>query len=146
MSRQNDESIHTLNSFLRGERSAVATYKKALAHVKEERIRRELEALERDHEARVEAISAKVRSLGGEPAEGSGVWGAFASLVQTGADALGDKAAVQALEQGEDHGLADYKRDMKQLHGEALNFARLQLLAAQQASHDRCSKLKKTLH
>lgn len=142
---RNDE-VSTLNGFLRGERSAVATYKKALGHVKEERIRRELEALEKDHEARVEAIAEQIRRMGGAPAEGSGLWGAFASLVQTGADALGDKAAVQALEQGEDHGLADYRRDVDQLHGEARRFARVQLLPAQQASHDRLSRLKKTLH
>ena len=52
----------------------------------------------------------------------------------------------QALEQGEDHGLADYKRDADQLHGELRRFARMQLLPAQQRTHDRMSKLKKTLH
>ena len=146
MSRADTESVETLNSFLRGEISAVETYKKALDHVKEARLRAELEELERDHETRVAALRERIERLGGQPDEGSGIWGTFAEAVQTGADALGDKAAIQALEQGEDHGLADYKRDVDHLHGEARRFARMELLPAQQRSHDRLSKLKKTIH
>jgi uncharacterized protein (TIGR02284 family) len=146
MSRADTESVQTLNSFLRGEISAVETYKKALDHVKEARLRAELEELERDHETRVAALRERIERLGGQPDEGSGVWGTFAEVVQAGADTLGDKAAIQALEQGEDHGLADYKRDVDHLHGEARRFARMELLPAQQRTHDRLSKLKKTIH
>jgi uncharacterized protein (TIGR02284 family) len=146
MSRADTESVETLNSFLRGEISAVETYKKALDHVKEARLRSELEELERDHEARVAALRERIERLGGQPTESSGVWGTLTELMQAGADALGEKAAIQALEQGEDHGLADYRRDVDQLHGEARRFARMELLPAQQRSHDRLSKLKKTLH
>lgn len=140
------QELQTLNSFLRGEISAVETYKQALDHVKDARLRSELEELERDHEQRVEAIKEHIARLGGRPADSSGIWGTFAQAVQAGADAFGEKAAIHALEQGEDHGLADYKRDADQLHGELRRFARMQLLPAQQRTHDRLSKLKKTLH
>ena len=63
-----------------------------------------------------------------------------------GADVLGDKTAIQALEEGEDHGLADYQRDLDKTHGEARRFVRMQLLPAQKRTHERMSRLKRTLH
>lgn len=141
-----DKSVDTLNSFLRGEISAVETYRQAIGHVTDERTRSLLEDCQKDHEQRVAAIRERVEKLGGKPAEGSGPWGVFAKLVQAGADTLGEKTAIQALEEGEDHGLADYQRDMDQLHGEARRFARMELLPAQKRTHERLSRLKRTLH
>lgn len=142
----NTADVETLNSFLRGELSAVETYRQALGHVSTDRLREPLQDCLTDHEQRVEAIRDRISKLGGKPAEGSGVWGAFAKIVQAGADALGEQAAVQALEQGEDHGLADYQRDMDKTHGDARRFVRMELLPAQKRTHDRMSRLKKTLH
>ncbi|RKI09608.1 DUF2383 domain-containing protein [Corallococcus sp. AB030] len=140
--------IETLNSFLRGELSAVETYRQASKHIKSDLARTEVDACLHDHEARVDAIKERIEKLGGNPAESSGVWGVFAKVVQGGADLLGEKAAIDALEQGEDHGLADYTRDVGKLHGEARSFARQQLLPAQKQTHDRLSRLKHnpTLH
>lgn len=138
--------VETLNSFLRGEISAVETYRQAIGHVSDDRIRSQLEDCLHDHEHRVEAIRERVEKLGGTPVEGSGVWGTFAKLVQGGADLLGQKSAIQALEEGEDHGLADYQRDMDKTHGEARRFVRMELLPAQKRTHERLSRLKRTLH
>jgi uncharacterized protein (TIGR02284 family) len=138
--------LETLNSFLRGEISAVETYRQAIGHVSDTRFRTELEDCLQDHEQRVASLRERVTKLGGQPAEGSGVWGAFAKLVQAGADVLGEKTAIQALEQGEDHGLADYERDLDKTHGEARRFVRMELLPAQKRTHGRMSRLKKTLH
>lgn len=142
----NTSDVETLNSFLRGEISAVETYRQAIGHVSDERIRSQLEDCLHDHEHRVEAIRDRVEKLGGKPVEGSGIWGAFAKLVQGGADLLGEKTAIQALEEGEDHGLADYQRDMDKTHGEARRFVRMELLPSQKRTHERMSRLKKTLH
>jgi uncharacterized protein (TIGR02284 family) len=142
----NTTDVETLNSFLRGEISAVETYRQAIGHVSDERIRSQLEDCLHDHEHRVEALRERVEKLGGKPAEGSGIWGTFAKLVQGGADLLGEKTAIQALEEGEDHGLADYQRDMDKTHGEARRFVRMELLPAQKRTHERMSRLKKTLH
>ncbi len=143
---QTDKSVDALNSFLRGEISAVETYRQAIGHVTDERTRALLEECQRDHEHRVEAIRERIEKLGGLPAEGSGPWGVFAKVVQGGADLLGEKAAIQALEEGEDHGLADYQRDVEQVHGEARRFVRMELLPAQKRTHERLSRLKRTLH
>ncbi|NMO23703.1 PA2169 family four-helix-bundle protein [Pyxidicoccus fallax] len=140
------KDVETLNSFLRGEISAVETYRQALGHVSDDRLRGALEDCQHDHEHRVEELRERIRKLGGEPAEGSGVWGTFAKLVQAGADVLGEKTAIQALEEGEDHGLHDYQRDVDQVHGEARRFVKLELLPAQKRTHERLSRLKRTLH
>jgi len=141
-----DKSVETLNSFLRGEISAVETYRQAMGHVKDETARSALEACQHDHEQRVEALKERIVKLGGEPAAGSGIWGTFSKLIQAGADLLGEKAAIQALEEGEDHGLSDYQRDMDKVHGEARRFVRMELLPSQKRTHERLSRLKKTLH
>jgi uncharacterized protein (TIGR02284 family) len=138
--------VETLNTFLRGEISAVETYRKAIGHLSDDRLRGALEDCLHDHEQRVEALRGRIEKLGGTPSEGSGVWGTFAKLVQTGADLLGEKAAIQALEEGEDHGLADYQRDVDKTHGEARRFVRMELLPSQKRTHERMSRLKKTLH
>ncbi|MFY0569693.1 DUF2383 domain-containing protein [Archangium lansingense] len=138
--------VETLNSFLRGEISAVETYRQAIGRVSDERIRSQLEDCLHDHAHRVESIRERVEKLGGKPVEGSGVWGTFAKLVQTGAVAMGDKTAIQALEEGEDHGLADYQRDVDKTHGEARRFVRMELLPAQKRTHEQMSRLKKTVH
>jgi demethoxyubiquinone hydroxylase (CLK1/Coq7/Cat5 family) len=138
--------VETLNSFLRGEISAVETYRQAIGRISDEALRTELEACQRDHEQRVTAIRERIEKLGGTPAESSGPWGTFAKAVEGGAALLGEKAAVQALEEGEDHGLADYERDVAQVHGEARRFVRMELLPAQKRTHKRLSQLKRTLH
>ena len=142
----NTSDVETLNSFLRGEISAVETYRQAIGHVTDERLRSQLEDCLHDHEHRVESIRERVEKLGGKPVGSSGLWGTFAKLVQGGADLLGEKTAIQALEEGEDHGLADYQRDMDKTHGEARRFVRMELLPAQKRTHERLSRLKKTLH
>jgi len=138
--------VETLNSFLRGEISAVETYRQAIDHVSDDRIRSQLEDCLHDHEHRVEALRERVEKLGGTPTESSGPWGTFARLMQGGAGVLGEKVAVQALEEGEDHGLSDYQRDMDKTHGEARRFVRMELLPAQKRTHERMSRIKKTLH
>lgn len=138
--------VETLNSFLRGEISAVETYRQAIGRISDESLRSQLEDCQRDHQQRVEALRERIEKLGGTPAESSGLWGTFAKVVEGGAAMVGDKLAIQALEEGEDHGLADYQRDVDQVHGEARRFVRMELLPAQKRTHERMSKLKKTLH
>ncbi|MCP3097504.1 PA2169 family four-helix-bundle protein [Myxococcus sp. K15C18031901] len=143
---QTGKDVDTLNSFLRGEISAVETYRMAMPHVSDDVRRRTLEECQRDHERRVEALRERIRQLDGEPAHGSGVWGTFSKLVQGGADVLGENAAISALEEGEDHGLHDYERDADKVHGDLRRFVRMELLPAQKSTHKKLSHLKHTLH
>lgn len=139
-------SVDQLNSFLRGEMSAVETYRMALDKLDNTSIARdELLINLKSHEDRVMALQDAILAIGGTPAKGSGPWGAFAKIVEGAAKTLGDKAAVAALEEGEDHGLKDYKADMDKLAPECQNLVAGRLLPQQQQSHDRLSALKRHL-
>ena len=135
-----------LNSFLRGEISAVETYRMALDKLDANSpARAELQTCMQSHQQRVILLRDAIRTLGGEPSEGSGPWGVFAKAVEGGASLLGDKVAVAALEEGEDHGLKDYKKDIDDLDASAQHLVTNQLLPLQQQTHDRMSALKSRL-
>jgi hypothetical protein len=139
-------SVDQLNSFLRGEISAVETYRMALAKVEEiSTVRDELLANLKSHQDRVFVLEDAIRAVGGEPAGGSGPWGVFAKGIEGGAKIFGRKAAISALEEGEDHGLKDYKTELDDddLDVGTRRIVSDQLLPAQQLTHDRLSSLKK---
>lgn len=141
-----EENIDHLNSFLRGEISAVETYRMALEKLdRGSTARSELENCMRSHEERVQFLRDQIRRLGGTPASSSGSWGVFARAVEGGARVLGDKIAIAALEEGEDHGLKDYKHDIDKLDPVCRELVRSRLLPAQQETHARMSSLKRRL-
>lgn len=142
------DDIHQLNSFLRGEISAVETYTQALKKVDQREHAQAARVLTDNlasHEARVRDLRAEVARLGGEPADGSGAWGAFAKAIEGGAAIFGDSAAVSALEEGEDHGLKDYRGDLEDLSPAARQFVAAKLLPEQTKTHRATSTLKKMM-
>ncbi len=139
-------SVETLNGFLRGEISAVETYRQALDRLASSPSRVQLEQCRRSHEERVEKLRRQVVRLGGEPAEGSGAWGAFARVVEGSAKGLGEKAAIAALEEGEDHGLKLYKSDIAKLDPTSRAVIETEILPAQQRTHYSLSTLKHAMH
>lgn len=139
-----NQNIAQLNSFLCGEISAVETYRLALERVSyESPARSQLEACRNSHERRVIALQHKIQALGGEPATSSGPWGTLVKAVETGAKVLGDKVAIAVLEQGEDHGLNDYRSDLEMLDWEAREIVTTELLPQQEETHRTMSQLKK---
>jgi demethoxyubiquinone hydroxylase (CLK1/Coq7/Cat5 family) len=139
------QTIDQLNSFLRGELSALETYRQALDTVESVPHRSTLEVCARSHQQRVELLRDEVSRRGGRPAEGSGAWGAFAKAVEGAAGVFGEKAAIAALEEGEDHGRDDYKRDIKKLDESARVLIETRVLPEQKRTHDAISALKKQL-
>ena len=140
------KAIDVLNSFLRGEISAVETYRQAIDKVEKPTVRTQLEDCLRSHELRVDVIKRRVQALGGEPEEDSGIWGVFAKIIQGGADVLGERAAIAALEEGEDHGRDDYRRDVAKLDGESRRIIESQVLPEQERTHRTLSTLKHAQH
>jgi hypothetical protein len=139
-------SIERLNSFLRGEISAVETYRLALDKLDPgSPARAELEEAMSSHNNRVSMLRDAIVMSGGEPAETSGPWGAFAKAVEGTARIFGDKASIAALEEGEDHGLEDYKEDFDDLDTESRMLVQDRLLPAQKKTHDLISGLKKRM-
>jgi len=141
-------SVDQMNSFLRGELSAVETYRMALDKLDAASpARLELESCMASHQERVAALREAIVAVGGEPSQGSGPWGALAKAVEGTAKVFGDKAAIAALEEGEDHGLKDYRGELddRDLDFQTRSILTGRLLPAQQATHDRISALKHRL-
>jgi demethoxyubiquinone hydroxylase (CLK1/Coq7/Cat5 family) len=143
---RSEDTIDALNGFLRGEISAVETYQQALQKIKEPTLRPTLEACLRSHEQRVAALRERVTAAGGRPVHGSGAWGSFARLVQGGAKVFGIKAALVALEEGEDHGKKMYGEHRDRLDPTTRLFVERELLPLQEHSHNALSALKRSIH
>jgi len=146
MASPNEEAVGKLNSFLRGEISAVETYRQALDKVTDPSTRSQLQDCEQDHQQRIVLLRQRISSLGGTPEQGSGAWGVWAKLVQGGGNLLGEKTALQALEEGEDHGLNDYRRDLDALDGETRSWVQSNILPKAERTHGTLSTLKRTVH
>lgn len=138
--------VDQLNSFLRGEIAAVETYRQAIEKLQDSAHVITLRDCMRSHEQRVTALTLEIRRLGGEPASGSGAWGTFAKVIEGGAKAFGEKAAIAALEEGEDHGRNDYRRDLDKLNMEVRRFAQANLIPEQERTHRALSNLKHSMH
>ena len=140
-----NKNIDQLNSFLRGERSAVEAYRKALGKIDDGPISEQLQACMESHQKRVEALTARIATLGGKPSETSGPWGAMTGAIADTAAIFSEKAAIAALESGEDHGLHDYQRDIPNLSVDLRGLVISELLPAQEFTHARMSELKRAL-
>ena len=106
-------------------------------------VRVQLQQLRDSHQQRVQKLVQRISMLGGEPADDSGVWGAFAKLVEGGAKIFGKSAAIATLEEGEDHGKKDYARDIDKLSPSTRQFVQSELVPEQMRTHDAMSALKK---
>jgi uncharacterized protein (TIGR02284 family) len=138
-----ETDVDQLNSFLRGEISAVETYDQALEKLRDHpQLVTVLRDCRESHQRRVELLRQEVARAGGEPATGSGIWGGLAKLVEGGAKAFGDKAAIAALEEGEDHGRDDYREDVDELSPAIRALVESRLLPEQMRTHDAIKALK----
>lgn len=146
MKTATETDVTQLNSFLRGELSAVETYAQAIAKLDDEpALRARLEDCRMSHQRRAGLLREEIARRGGEPAEGSGIWGAFAQLIEGGAKVFGKKAAIAALEEGEDHGRDDYRAELDNLDPDLRRLVETQLLPEQLRTHDTLSALKHSL-
>jgi uncharacterized protein (TIGR02284 family) len=141
----NEKAVDALNSLLRGELSAVETYRQAIERLDDPALRTQLEQQQADHRQRVTRLQQLVLQLGGKPSESSGPWGALTKLIEGSATAFGDKTAIAALEEGEDIGLRDYRKKVDDLDASSAQIVRSELLPAQERTHAALSALKKSL-
>jgi uncharacterized protein (TIGR02284 family) len=140
-----EKAVDVLNSFLRGEISAVETYRQALEKVTEPNLQTPLQDCLKSHTTRVSVLTEQIRALGGAPSDGSGVWGTFAKAVEGGAKAFGAKSAITALEEGEDHGRSDYRKDIDKLDTSSKQVVQQRVIPEQERTHDTMSRLKHSL-
>jgi uncharacterized protein (TIGR02284 family) len=98
-----------LNRLVRGELSAVETYRQALDKLKDAPEATELHALMVEHRTAAQSLREHVKQRGGDAADGSGPWGTWAKFVEGAAKMFGTAAALKALKEGEQHGIDEYE-------------------------------------
>lgn len=145
MNNYGEKDIGKLNDFLKSEISAVETYGQAIEKSSDSLTVQRLVELRQSHASRAQLLRERIVALGGTPVEGSGVWGSFAKMVEGGAKAMGEKAAIAALEEGEDRGLKEYRSEIDDLSDAQRQFVASMLLPEQQRSHDAMSRMKKSM-
>jgi hypothetical protein len=106
---KNNETISTAAKLLRGEISAVETFQQAIHKFRGDAEAPLLGRIGLQHIAAVDILKKGILDAGGEPDEGSGIWGAFAKAVEGTAKVFGESAALAALIQGEEIGISDYE-------------------------------------
>ncbi len=108
-----DKAISATNKLLRGERSAVETYDQAISKFSGENAVTDLSRIRHEHSTAVADLEQAVRSLGGDPDQSSGAWGAFANSVQATANLFGQNSALESLQTGEKAGKSDYENTLE---------------------------------
>lgn len=135
ISSTNDAVISNLNSLLRGEISAVETYNQAITHLANEPVD-DLIANRDCHHKRVTLLKSTIAQHGGTPDATSGLWGSLAKLVEQGAALISVKTVIAALEEGEDRGLAQYRKP-GDLDPSSIQLIHTVLLPRQLETHER---------
>lgn len=105
-------TISALNRLLRGEMSAVNAYDIGIESV-DAHPRNILRTCRNSHAHRCDMLRDRILLLGEEPAEGPGIWGTVTTALTNGAVAMGDDRVIALLEQGEDHGVAEYAKILR---------------------------------
>lgn len=103
------EAADMVNSLLKGEMSAIATYEQALDKIQDEESREQLKEIHQNHKEAAKYLRDKVSAMGMKPAETSGVWGNWAKIYMGGAKLIGEEATLGALKDGEKHGISEYR-------------------------------------
>jgi hypothetical protein len=101
-------TVEELNALLRDELMAIETYQQALEGRSAFSGKSELSRCQQSHENRAEVLREQIELLGGTPVGSSGLQGVIARVIEGGAVAIGEGAAIRALEEWEDKGLKDY--------------------------------------
>jgi len=137
-------SVDALNELLRGEVAAVEAYRRVLDRLGDSPTRGPLQDCRWSHAQRIAKLREQVISLGGEPARDADAWGAFARLFEGGT--AGERAAVAALEEGEEYGLELYRDALDKLDASSRQLIETDLLPAQERTQRIVSALEKTLY
>lgn len=132
---ENERSLIALQRLLHGEVAAVEAYELAIAKL-DASAPSELGTCLQSHQQRVELLTVHLYELGARPEDRSGVWGTFVRLLERGAALMGESAAIGFLEEGEDHGLAEYRKQIEELSPESRRFVEIELLPEQIRTHD----------
>jgi hypothetical protein len=101
--------IDALNALLRGEVAAAETYDQVVAKFDGQPQAIDLQRIRDEHTEAAAVLRERVRHFGGDPAEGSGLWGKVTAAITGTAKVFGPATALGALRQGEEYGIGQYE-------------------------------------
>jgi demethoxyubiquinone hydroxylase (CLK1/Coq7/Cat5 family) len=139
------QGVDRLESFCRGEMSAVQTYAKAISSPSLRQVSDILQSCHASHEERAAALADRILEMGGRVPESMGVWRSLLPLLEGAAAAISAKMAVTVLEEGEDRLLKDYREHLSRLDLQTRSFVNQQVLPAQIRTHQAISSLKHSM-
>jgi demethoxyubiquinone hydroxylase (CLK1/Coq7/Cat5 family) len=108
-SSQHDERIAICDKLLRGELSAIESYTQALVKFGNHDDKKPLEQILASHENSASRLRQHIAEMGGMPSVSSGMWGDFATALESSAAMLGESPALAVLQAGEEHGIRQYE-------------------------------------
>lgn len=129
-----EASNKMLNSLMRGELAAAETYRHAITALVSD-VPLEINLSLTSHDLRAVQLAEYITLAGGTPVSGSGLWDAFARLVESGAALLERSLIITALVEGENQGLLDYRTALEHLDAGAVTLVRSDLLPEQVRTH-----------
>jgi hypothetical protein len=98
-----------VDELIRGEIAAVESFDAVINKVKDTSEATQLSQLRQDHMKAVENLKQFASGDVEGKIDTSGPWGTFTTAFAGGASFFGDKAAINALKIGEQHGLDEYR-------------------------------------
>jgi hypothetical protein len=122
-----------IDELIRGERSAIKSIDTVLKKIDDSAERNELSAIREDHVRAADTLQ-RYGSYDSNESQSSGAWGSFSQAFAGGASLFGDKAALQALKVGEQHGINDYREALESdgISPELKNIIQTELLPNQE--------------
>jgi hypothetical protein len=132
--KQNMAPSH-LDDLIRGEMSAVNVYNQVLEKATDGKETKELRTIRKDHENAVATLRRYANADVKEDTRTSGAWGTFAAAWTGTAKLMGNAAAIKALQEGEEHGVSEYKEALadKNISTDLKNLIKVNLLPKQEA-------------
>ena len=101
--------VDALNTLLRGEVAAAETYDMVLEKIENPACIVDLQRIRDEHSEAAAVLRERVRHFGGDPADGSGIWGTLAATLTGTAKLIGPATALGTLKQGEEYGIGQYE-------------------------------------
>lgn len=123
-----------VDELIRGEISAVESFDTVINKIKDVSEVNELSQIRQDHQRAVETLRQYAEwKISGET-QSSGPWGTFTTAFAGGASLFGDKAAINALKIGEQHGLNEYREALADdgVRAEVKQLIRTELIPSQE--------------
>ena len=133
--------MERLNSYLRGEVSAVETYRMVIEKFSMESnssipdISR-LRQIQVEHTRTAQALRDRIGELGGTAAESAGLRGGWAKFTMEVAKMFGHVTALKMLKEAEEHGMKDLQKGIEEIDGTTAHLVQNQFIPAQQRHID----------